>query len=149
MMGDVNTWKAELDAFFQRREQKEHHQRANDRGPSAAEAAMEAFLAAVATPAFEAFGAALKEHGRHIRLRMGDSSVRIISQFAGVEEFDYTLWAGVSVLSAESRTGGKRIPESFQNGKGNSTIADTTTDDVVQHLVDRYIAKIGELEATT
>lgn len=78
---------------------------------------------------------------------MGDSSARIVSEFAGAEEFEYTLWAGVSALSAESRTGGKRAPESFENAKDNSAIAGTTKDDVVQHLVARYIAQTGDAAA--
>lgn len=144
-MDNANKWKAQLDTFFQQREQQDQQQQLDHAQPSPGETAIETFMATVATPAFEEFGAALKEHGRHIRLRMGDSSVRIVSEFAGVEEFDYTLWAGVSALSGELRTGGKRAPESFQNAKGNSTIADTTKDDVAQHLVDRYIAQTSSV----
>lgn len=139
-MDNANNWKAELDTFFQRREQQDRQQQLDHAQPSPGDAAKEEFMAIVATPAFEEFGAALMEHGRHIRLRMGDSSVRMVSEFAGAEEFDYTLWAGMNGLSAESRTGGRHTPDRFQNARGNSNIADTTKDDVVKHLVDRYIA---------
>jgi hypothetical protein len=134
----VKDWKAELDTFFRLREQQEPHH--NQAQSSDGATAIEEFMATVAVPAFEEFGAALKEHGCRIRLRLGDSNMRIVSEFAGTEEFDYVLWAGTSALSAESRADGRRAPESFQNAKGNSSIADTTTKDVVQHLVDRYIA---------
>ncbi|HEU4785155.1 MAG TPA: hypothetical protein VFS83_17590 [Ktedonobacterales bacterium] len=104
-------------------------------------------MAEVATPAFEEFGAVLTEHGRHIRLRLGDSNMRIVSEYAGKEEFDYTLWAGRSELSAELRVGGGRTPDSFQNARGNSALADTTQEDVVQQLVKRYITLTTRLFA--
>jgi hypothetical protein len=134
----VKDWKAELDAFFRLREQQEPHH--NQAQSSDGATAIEEFMGTVAAPAFEEFGAALREHGCRIRLRLGDSNMRIVSEFAGAEEFDYILWAGTSALSAESRADGRRAPEIFQNAKGNSSIADTATEDVVQHLVDRYIA---------
>lgn len=141
----MNDWKSELDTFFQRREQQDGQPQSDHAQPPEGETAIETFMATVATPAFEEFGAALKEHGRHIRIYVGDSSVRIVSKFAEAEEFDYTLWAGVSALSAESQGGGKRTPDSFRNDKGSSAIADTTRDDVVQHLVDRYIAQTSRV----
>ncbi|HEX6542208.1 MAG TPA: hypothetical protein VF040_10675 [Ktedonobacterales bacterium] len=136
----MNDWKAELDTFFRQREQQDQQQQLNGAQPSREETAIEEFMVEVATAAFQEFGAALQEHGRRIRLRLGDSHMRIITEFAGTEEFDYTLWAGMNGLSAESRTGGRHTPDRFQNAKGNSNIADTTKDDVVKHLVDRYIA---------
>jgi hypothetical protein len=136
----VSDWKVELDTFFQRREQQERQQQRDHPQPSQEETSIEDFMVTVATPAFEEFSAALKEHGRRVRLRVGDSNIRMVSEFAGVEEFDYTLWAGKSALSAESRTDGRRVPDSFHNAKGNNTIADTTKDDVVQHLAERFIA---------
>lgn len=138
-MNAVKNWKADLDTFFQSREQQDQQQLEHAQSPQG-EVAVEEFMAGVVTPAFEEFGAVLREHGRHIRLRLGDTSMRIVAEFAGAEEFDYTLWVGVSALSAESRSGGKRVPDRFQNASGNSATADTTKDDVVQHLVERYIA---------
>jgi len=137
----VNDWKAELDTFFQRREQQDGQQQPDHAQSPQGETAIETFVTTVATPAFEEFGAALKKHGRHIRIHVDDSSVRIVSKFAEAEEFDYTLWAGVSALSAESQWSGKRTPDSFRNDKGSNAIADATKDDVIQHLVDRYIAQ--------
>jgi hypothetical protein len=136
----VNDWKAELDAHFQRREQQEPQQPHDQTQSPEGATAIEKFMVAVATPAFEEFGVVLTEHGRHIRLRLGDSNMRIVSEYAGREEFDYTLWAGRSELSAELRVGGRRTPDSFQNAKGNSTMADTTQQDITQQLVERYIA---------
>jgi hypothetical protein len=135
----VNDWKAELDAFFLLREQQEPQQ-AREQAQSPGEIpAVEKFMIAVATPVFEEFGTILKQHGRHIRLRMGDSNVRIAAEYAGKEEFDYTLWAGGNGLSAELRADGKRTPDSFQNARGNSALADTTQEDVAQQLVEKYI----------
>ena len=136
----MKDWKAELDAFFLLREQQEAQQQHDDTQSPGESTVIEDFLIAVATPAFEQLGIILKQHGRHIRLRLGDSSMRIVSEYAGREEFDYTLWAGRSELSAEVRAGGKRTPDSFQNAKGNSALADTTQEDVAQQLADRYIA---------
>ena len=136
----MSDWKAELDAYFQLREQQEPQQPQDQTLASDQATAIEKFMAGVATPAFEEFGVVLTEHGRHIRLRLGDSNMRIVSEYAGKEEFDYTLWAGRSELSAELRVGGRRTPDSFQNTKGNSALADTTQEDVVQQLVERYIA---------
>lgn len=144
----MNNWKADLDTFFQRREQQDGQPQSDHAQPPQGETVVETFIATVATPAFEEFGAALKEHGRHIRIYVGDSSVRIVCKFAEAEEFDYTLWAGGSALSAESQRGGKRTPDSFRNDKGSSVIADTTKDDVIQHLVDRYIAQTQTSSAT-
>jgi hypothetical protein len=135
----VKDWKAELDTFFRQREQQEQEQHTQAQPPRV-EAAIAEFMVAVATPAFEEFGAALREHGCHIQLRLGDSNMRIVSEYAGREEFDHTLWAGTRELFAESRTGGRRTPDSFHNAKGNSAIADTTQEDIVRHLADRYIA---------
>lgn len=57
-------WKAELDAFFQRREQQDQQQQQLDHAqPSPGETAIETFMATVATPAFEEFGAALRVEG--------------------------------------------------------------------------------------
>jgi len=138
----VKDWKAELDAYFQRREQQDaqqqpdhDHAQASD-GPTA----IEEFMATVVIPAFEEFGAILKEHGRHIRIRLGDSNMRIVAEYAGREEFDYTLWAGGNGLSAELRDGVRHTPDSFQNARGNSALADTTQEDVARQLADRYIA---------
>ena len=136
----MSDWKAELDAYFQLREQQEPQQQQDQTLASDQATAIEKFMAGVATPAFEEFGAVLTEHGRHIRLRLGDSNMRIVSEYAGKEEFDYTLWAGRSELSAELRVGGRRTPDSFQNARGNSALADTTQEDVVQQLADRYVA---------
>lgn len=134
----MKDWNAELDGYLLLREQRQKPQ--DQPQPSDGVTAIEEFMATVAIPAFEEFGAVLKKHGCHIRLRLGDSSMRIISEYAGKEEFDYTLWAGNSVLSAESRIDGRRIPDSFQNAKGNSVMSDTTQEDITKHLVDRYIA---------
>ena len=140
----MNDWKAELAAIFllreQQQQQDQQQQQHDQAQPPHEEAVIEEFMVTVATPAFEEFGAALREHGCHIRLRLGDSNMRIVSEYAGREEFDYTLWAGTSELFAEARAGGRRTPERFQNAKGNSAIVDTAKDDVVQHLVDKYIA---------
>jgi hypothetical protein len=136
----MSDWKAELDAYFQLREQQEPQQPQDQTRALDQATAIEKFMAGVATPAFEEFGAVLTEHGRHIRLRLGDSNMHIVSEYAGKEEFDYTLWAGRSELSAELRVGGRRTPDSFQNARGNSALADTTQEDVVQQLVERYIA---------
>lgn len=137
----MKDWKAELDTFFQLREQQKSQEQRPDHTPTfGGPTALEEFMVAVAVPAFEEFAAALKEHGCRIRLRLGDSSMRIVSEFGGVEEFDYTLWAGTNTLSAEARSAGRRVPDSFQNAKSNSAITDTTKDDVLQHLVERYIA---------
>lgn len=137
----MKDWKAELDTFFQLREQQKPQEQRPDHTPTVGgPTALEEFMVAVAVPAFEEFAAALKEHGCRIRLRLGDSSMRIVSEFGGVEEFDYTLWAGTNTLSAEARSAGRRVPDSFQNAKSNSAITDTTKDDVLQHLVERYIA---------
>lgn len=136
----MSNWKAELDAYFQLREQQEPQQHHDQTRASDQSTAIEKFMAAVATPAFEEFGVILTKHGRHIRLRLGDANVRIISEYAGREEFDYTLWAGGSGLSAELRASGRHIPESFQNARGNSALADTTQEDVSRQLAERYIA---------
>jgi len=136
----MSDWKAELDAYFQLREQQEPQQPQDQTLASDQATAIEKFMAGVATPAFEEFGVVLTEHGRHIRLRLGDSNMRIVSEYAGKEEFDYTLWAGRSELSAELRVGGRRTPDNFQNAKGNSALADTTQEDITQQLVDRYMA---------
>jgi len=136
----MSDWKAELDVYFQLREQQEPQQPQDHTLASDQATAIEKFMAGVATPAFEEFGVVLTEHGRHIRLRLGDSNMRIVSEYAGKEEFDYTLWAGRSELSAELRVGGRRTPDSFQNAKGNSALADTTQEDITQQLVDRYMA---------
>lgn len=134
----MKDWQTELDTFFRLREQQE--QQHDQPPPPPGATTIEEFMATVATPAFEEFGAALREHGCHIRLRFGDSNMRIVSEYAGREEFDYTLWAGTSEIFAEARAGGKRTPDSFRNAKGTSAMADTTTDDVTRHLVARYIA---------
>lgn len=138
----MKDWKAELDAYFQRREQHEAQQQPNHNHAQASDetTAIEEFMATVVVPAFEEFGGVLKEHGRHIRLRLGDSNMRIVTEYAGKEEFDYTLWAGENGLSAELRAGGRHTPDSFQNAKGNSAIADTTQEDIARHLADRYVA---------
>lgn len=136
----VDDWKAKLNTYFGQREPQVDQKNREQAQPSPAEDKIETFMIAVATPAFEEFGAALREHGCHIRLRLGDSNVRIVSEYAGREEFDYTLWVGANELFAESRSGGKHTPASFQNAKGSNTIADTTIDDIVQHLADRYMA---------
>ena len=138
----MKDWKAELAAYFQLGEQQEaQQQRDQDQAQSPEVAtAVEEFMATVVTPAFEEFGGVLKGHGRHIRLRLGDSNMRIVAEYASREEFDYTLWAGKSVLSAELQAGGRRTPASFQNARGNSAIADTTQEDIAQQLADRYIA---------
>jgi len=138
----VKDWKAELDAYFQRREQQEAQQQPDHDHAQASDGttAIEEFMATVVVPAFEEFGAILKEHGRHIRLRLGDSNMRIVAEYAGREEFDYTLWAGGNGLSAELRAGGRHTPDSFQNARGNSALADTTQEDVARQLAERYIA---------
>lgn len=144
----MKDWKAELDAYFQRREQHEAQQQPNhnhDHDHNHAQApdettAIEEFMATVVVPAFEEFGGILKEHGRHIRLRLGDSNMRIVAEYAGREEFDYTLWAGGNGLSAELRAGGRHTPDSFQNARGNSAMADTTHEDIARQLADRYVA---------
>lgn len=137
----MKDWKAELDAYFQRREQHEAQQQPDHNHAQVSDeaTAIEEFMATVVVPAFEEFGGILKEHGRHIRLRLGDSNMRIVSEYAGREEFDYTLWAGGNGLSAELRTGGKHTPDSFQNAQGNGAIADTTQEDIAQQLAERYI----------
>lgn len=134
----MKDWKAELDGYLRLREQQQKPQ--DQPQPSDSVTVIEEFMATVAAPAFEEFGAVLKKHGCHIRLRLGDSNMRIISEYAGKQEFDYTLWAGNSVLSAESRIGGRRIPDNFRNAKGTNVMADTTQEDIALHLVDRYIA---------
>lgn len=138
----MNDWKAELDAYFQRSEQHETQQQTGHDHIQASDGttAIEEFMATVVVPAFEEFGSVLKEHGRHVRLRLGDSNMRIVSEHAGKEEFDYTLWAGGNGLSAELRTGGRHTPDSFQNARGNSTLTDTTQEDIAQQLAERYIA---------
>ena len=106
----MKDWKAELDTFFQLREQQKPQEQRPDHTPTVGgPTALEEFMVAVAVPAFEEFAAALKEHGCRIRLRLGDSSMRIVSEFGGVEEFDYTLWAGTNTLSAEARSAGRRV----------------------------------------
>ena len=139
----MKDWKAELDAYFQRREQHEAQQQPDHDHAQASDetTAIEEFMATVVVPAFEAFGAILKEHGRRIRLRLGDSNMRIVAEYAGREEFDYTLWAGGNGLSAELRAGGRHTPDSFQNARGNSAMADTTQEDVVRQLAERYITR--------
>ncbi|HKW21393.1 MAG TPA: hypothetical protein VJO13_08465 [Ktedonobacterales bacterium] len=144
----MSDWKAELDAYFQLREQQEPQQPQDQTLASDQATAIEKFMAGVATPAFEEFGVVLTEHGRHIRLRLGDSNMRIVSEYAGKEEFDYTLWAGRSELSAELRVGGRRTPDNFQNAKGNSAMADTTQQDITRQLVERYIALATRMFAT-
>jgi hypothetical protein len=138
----VKDWKAELDAYFQRREQQEAQQQPDHDHAQASDGttAIEEFMATVVVPAFEEFGAILKKHGRHMRLRLGDSNMRIVAEYAGREEFDYTLWAGGNGLSAELRAGGRHTPDSFQNARGNSALADTTQEDVARQLAERYIA---------
>ena|SRR5690242_14540384 len=138
----MKDWKAELDAYFQRREQDEAQQQPDHEHAQALDGttAVEEFMATVVVPAFEEFGGILKEHGRHIRLRLGDSNMRIVSEYAGREEFDYTLWAGGSGLSAELWASGRHTPDSFQNARGNSVLADTTQEDVARQLAERYIA---------
>jgi len=138
----VKDWKAELDAYFQRREQQEAQQQPDHDHAQASDGttAIEEFMATVVVPAFEEFGAILKKHGRHMRLRLGDSNMRIVAEYAGREEFDYTLWAGGNGLSAELRAGGRHTPDSFQNARGNSTLTDTTQEDIAQQLAERYIA---------
>ncbi|HEX5548442.1 MAG TPA: hypothetical protein VFX24_13605 [Ktedonobacterales bacterium] len=138
----MKDWKAELDAYFQRREQHDAQQQPEqDRARTPDETtAVEEFMATVVVPAFEEFGSILKEHRRHIRLRLGDSNMRIVAEYAGREEFDYTLWAGGNGLSAELRAGGRHTPDSFQNAKGNSALADTTQEDIARQLAERYIA---------
>ena len=138
----MKDWKAELDAYFQRREQQEAQQQPDHDHAQASDGttAIEEFMATVVVPAFEEFGAILKKHGRHMRLRLGDSNMRIVAEYAGREEFNYTLWAGGNGLSAELRMGGSHTPDSFQNAKGNSALADTTQEDVARQLAERYIA---------
>ncbi|HEX5158237.1 MAG TPA: hypothetical protein VFW17_13560 [Ktedonobacterales bacterium] len=138
----MKDWKAELDAYFQRREQHEAQQQPDHDHAQAAEEtiAIEEFMATVVVPAFEEFGGILKEHRYHIRLRLGDSNMRIVAEYAGREEFDYTLWVGGNGLSAELRAGGRHTPDSFQNAKGNSAMADTTQEDIAQQLADRFVA---------
>jgi len=138
----VKDWKAELDAYFQRREQQEAQQQPDHDHAQASDGttAIEEFMATVVVPAFEEVGSILKEHGRHIRLRLGDSSMRIVAEYAGREEFDYTLWAGGNGLSAELRAGGRHTPDSFKNARDNSALADTTQEDVARQLAERYIA---------
>ncbi len=138
----MKDWKAELDAFFLLREQQEPRQDHEQERAQTSDGttAVEEFMATVVVPAFEEFGGVLKEHGRHIRLRLGDSNMRIVSEYAGREEFDYTLWAGGSGLSAEIRAGGGHTPESFQNAQGTRALADTTREDIVRQLADKYIA---------
>ena len=58
-MDNANNWKAELDTFFQRREQQDRQQQLDHAQPSPGDAAKEEFMAIVATPAFDEFGAAL------------------------------------------------------------------------------------------
>lgn len=136
----MKDWKTELDTYFQLREQQESQQQSDHAVSREGADAVEAFIVTVTTPAFEAFSVTLKEHGRHIRLSLGDSNVRIVSEYAGREEFDYTLWVGNNGLSASLQTNGRRTPDSFQNAKGTSALADTTQEDIAQQLVDRYIA---------
>lgn len=138
----MKDWKAELDTYFQRREQHDAQEQPDHDHAQTSDGttAIEEFMAAVVVPAFEEFGGVLKEHGRHIRLRLGDSNMRIVAEYAGGEEFDYTLWAGGNGLSAELRAGGRHTPDSFQNARGNSALADTTQEDVARQLAEKYIA---------
>lgn len=128
----MSDWNAELDTFFEGRGQ-EGEARFAEGTSKAAE-----FIASVAVPAFEAFGAALQNHRRHVRLRRSDASMRILVDYAGTEEFDFTLWAGMDVLSTESRTDGRRELGGFQNGKGTNAMADTTIEDIAHYLTARY-----------
>lgn len=134
----MSEWNTELDAFFAARWQQDHsHEEPLVADPAAA--AME-FIAAVAMPAFENFGAALQKHGRHVHLRRGDASIRITVEYADTEEFDFTLWGGQYSLSTDSRAHGRHELGRFQNAKGTNLQADTTQDDIGRHLTDKYIA---------
>lgn len=143
----MKDWKAELDDYFRGRDQQEKQHPDGQSRPTGETTTVEEFMAAVATPAFEEFGAVLREHGCHVRLRLGDSNMRVVSEYAGKEEFDYTLWAGKDTLSVELRSDGRRSPESFQNAKGNSTMDDTTQNDIAQHLADKYVALVSPMPA--
>lgn len=136
----MNDWKAELDTFFQVREQQGQQQPHSEARPTEDQPEAAAFIVSVALPAFEAFATVLQEHGCRVRLRWGDANMRILVESAGTEEFDYTLWVGTSSLSTESHAGGRRILGGFQNAKGTNAITDTTQADVAQHLTDRYTA---------
>jgi len=133
----MSDWNTELERFFEGREQQDSS--AKERLADEMVAASE-FIATVAAPAFEAFDVALQKHGRHVRVRQGDASIRIFVEYAGTEEFDFTLWGGQNSLSTESRTGGRRTLGGFHNTKGTNLLADTTQEDVAQYLTDTYTA---------
>lgn len=136
----MSDWNGELDTFFEGREQQgQQHQNAEAQ-PEEGLSEVTKFIASVAAPAFEAFAAALQKHGRRVRLRRGDTSMRIVVEYMGAEEFDFTLWAGINTLSTESRAGGRRVLGGFHNVQGTNAMADTTQVDVAQHLTERYIA---------
>lgn len=133
----MSDWNTELDAFFEGREQQDHSA-AERLAPGNTDASE--FIVTIAAPAFEAFDVALQKHGRHVRVRQGDASIRISVEYAGTEEFDFTLWGGQQSLSTEFRTSGRRTLERFHNAKGTNLLADTTQEDVAQYLTDTYTA---------
>ena len=133
----MSNWNTELDTFFEGHEQQDNS--TEERFTEGAAKASE-FIATVAAPAFEAFDVALQRHGRHVRVRQGDASIRIFVEYAGAEEFDFTLWGGQNSLSTESHTGGRRTLGGFHNAKGTNLLADTTQEDVAQYLTDTYTA---------
>lgn len=134
----MSDWNTELDTFFEGREQNSTEEQLAEGMANTPE-----FIATVAAPAFEAFDVALQKHGRHVRVRQGEASIRIFVEYAGTEEFDFTLWGGRNSLSTESHTGGRRTLGGFHNAKGTNLLADTTQEDVAKYLTDTYTALNG------
>ena len=130
----MRDWNAQLETFFGGREQQGEAQLAGSMSEAAG------FTTSVAAPAFEAFAAALQKHGRHVRLRRSDASIRMLVDYASTEEFDFTLWAGMNTLSTELHVDGRRELGRFQNAKGTNLMVDTTQVDIAQYLTDRYTA---------
>lgn len=134
-------WKAELDEFFSR--QGQIKQAESERKEKELQEA-QTFLKEVVLPAFEELKAYLVEHGRDVRLAVGDEHATITVIDQGDPEILYRIYASpprpriIYAYIAPETGKAVKASDEITDEAGPVPVDEISQDVIIQHFIRKY-----------
>jgi hypothetical protein len=141
----VGDWKSDLDSFLVDKDRKTQEER---KATEEKTSETKALLASKVIPAFEEVKTELEKHGRTVKISSGESYARIIVEYSGVEELNYTIDVSVTARRAfpwkieefTDRKTGKRetLKGSVRSEVQGYDLNDLSKEEIIQDVINTY-----------